>query len=99
MTNTIYLMNRGNSRRMAQKFAESVADGLVIEAGAAADYAVQLISTLRGAGAGSISIGAVKDALADAFSDCQGCINRTLDNENVEPDARHKLDLSEVEGA
>lgn len=97
MTAAIYISNRAASRRMAQRFAEDVADGLLSEANLAADHAGRLIATLRGAGCGTLSLGALKDALADCFADCQATINNTLDAESVEPDGRHLIDLSEIE--
>lgn len=99
MTNTLHISNRAASKRMAQRFAEDVADGLAEEAKVAVDHAERLIATLRGAGAGAYSVAALKDALEDCFNDCQGTIDRTLDNEGMETDGRHKLDLTGIEEA
>lgn len=98
MPDTYLTPSRAAHRRMAKSFAIDAADGLLTEANLAADYAARLIATLRNAGAGNLSIGALKDALTDAFGDCQGAINRALDGEGLAED-RHQIDLSEVDGA
>ena len=98
MTNTIHLMNRANSRRMAQRFAEDAALGLLNESRHAVTQAALLIAILRGCGASAISVGAVKDALLDALSDAQGTIDRELDNEGLDA-GRHQLNLTELEAA
>lgn len=96
----LYLSSsRAVRKAMAQSFAQDAADGLRTEADAAADLAARMIASLRNAGAGSISIGAVKDALADAFKDCQGAIIRALDSEGLEPRPEDTIDLSEVEAS
>lgn len=96
---TLYISpSRAAAKRRAQHFAEVVADGLLSEAKTAMDEAVRLVQTLRGCGAGSISIGAVKDAIYDALGDAQGAINRELDKEGLATD-RHQLDRSELEAS
>lgn len=85
-------------KRMARRFALDAADGLRTEANVAERHATYLIAALRSAGAGALSIGAVKDAITDAFGDIQGAINRTLDNEGLEAED-HQIDLSEIEAA
>lgn len=98
MTHTIDIMNRANSRRMAQRFAEDAACGLLNESRHAVTQAALLIAILRGCGASAISVGHVKDALMDALSDAQGTVDKTLDDEGLDT-GRHQFSLAELENA
>lgn len=89
--------SRSAHKRMAQRFATDAADGLKTEANAALVEAISLVRALRDAGARSLSVGAVKNALIDAFGDIQGGINRVLDNEGLVEDG-YQIDISELEG-
>ena len=93
---TFLAPSRSAHKRMAQRFATDAADGLKTEANAALVQATGLIRALRDAGARSLSIGAVKDALIDAFGDIQGGIDNVLDNEGLVADGYH-VDISELE--
>lgn len=97
---TLYYISpsRAAAKQMAKNLANDVATGLLSEAKDALAQAIGLVQTLRGCGAGSISIGQVKDAIYDALGDAQGCINRELDKEGLATD-RHQLDRSELEAA
>lgn len=94
----LYLPSRSASKQMARRFARDAADGLLSESNYALTEAVSLVRVLRGCGAGSISVGQVRDSLIDAFRDAQGCINRELDKEGLAADG-HQLDLSELEAS
>lgn len=97
---TLYYVrpSRTAAKEMAKDLAEDVADGLLSEANAALVQSIYLVRTLRGCGAGTLSIIAVKEKLVEALQDAQACIDRELDNEHLATD-RHQLDLSELEGA
>lgn len=92
------LLHLRTPRQAERAFAEDVADGLLVEANMAADYAARFLRCIKNAGLPLDKREALRDLILDGLGDVQGIINAQLDNQGVEFD-RHQIDLSDVEKA
>lgn len=95
MPDTLTHLWSKSARQMARDLARDAADGLKDEANRAVIEAESLVSMLRSAGAGRLSILALQDALSDCFGDVQGAINQGLDDAGIAEEG-YQIDISDV---